>query len=328
MTKILGVHLGMHLLEVEITNRCNLDCLHCYNRDYQLQDMPLLLLQNLIEFAEKNQVSQLVFSGGEASLYPEFPALVGFLKSRQWHTEFVIQSNGAIKKMSLEQIRAFNLVHLSFDVEDDCGVRKIFVQETLDTAKKLLAADIKTYLFVTVYPGNIDKIDGLVQLANREGVEIGFNLCFPVKNIEKLSLSAEQRIEVTKKLHVLHEQGKILRFATPFVAILEGKKTHSYCGIKGGCTAGVAVCVILPNGDVCPCPFFRLKVGNVLEESLEKIWLDSQIFAALRNRRLFDEPCGSCEYLSYCAGCRSRAFAKTGKLNGFDPFCMKNKEGA
>lgn len=42
--------------------------------------------------------------------------------------------------------------------------------------------------------------------------------------------------------------------------------------IKGGCTAGIASCTILSNGDVIPCPFFRKVVGNVYDEELENIW--------------------------------------------------------
>lgn len=325
MIKTSDANLGLHILEVEITNRCNLDCDHCYNRDYNKKDMPLEDLITLIELAEKNNVYRFVFSGGEASFYPEFNELTKYLKSREWHTKFIIQSNGAIGKIPIKILKSFDIVHLSFETEDECGVRKISVKETINTAKKLIKAGIRAYFFSTIHPGNIDKIDWMVEIANENSVDIGFNLCFPVKNTDKLFLSEKQTIEVTKKLYAFQGKGKILRFTSPFVAILNDKKVKTYCGIKGGCTAGIAACVILPNGDVCPCPFFRIKAGNVYDQSLEKIWLESDIFNTLRKRKLFEEPCRSCEYLSYCGGCRSRAFANSGKLTGFDPHCIKDK---
>ena len=39
MKEISDVKLHMHLLEMEITNRCNLNCAHCYNRGETKEDM-------------------------------------------------------------------------------------------------------------------------------------------------------------------------------------------------------------------------------------------------------------------------------------------------
>jgi len=325
MKKISGAGLGLHILEVEITNRCNLNCKHCYNRDYQIQDLPLQDIKELIDLAQKNKVSKFVFSGGEAALHPKFTEISKYLKTIQGETKFIVQSNGYIANVPIEIIKAFNVVHLSFEIDDDCGVRKISIQDTTSLAKRLMQSGIYTYFFATVHTGNIGHIDRLVSLANNCGIDIGFNLCLSVKHHDNLSLSETQRIAVIRKLHDLYQQKKILRFSSPFVSILENKKSIPYNGNKGGCTAGIAACVVLPNGDVCPCPFFRIKAGNVYEEPFEKIWMESDTFKELRKRYLFDEPCGSCEFLSYCSGCRARAFKETGKLTGADPECVKHK---
>ena len=43
-----------------------------------------------------------------------------------------------------------------------------------------------------------------------------------------------------------------------------------------------------------------------------------------RSRKLFDEPCGNCEYLSYCGGCRKAAYERTSRLQGADVTCFKD----
>lgn len=312
--------MGLHLLETEITTRCDLDCLQCYNRTNKKQDLPLEEIIKLINFAEANGVSKFIISGGEAVLHPEFKELTDFLKAKKPQLKMVVQSNGLIGKIEIEQVKAFDIVHLSFDTDDSCA-RLISVKSTLETARKFMDAGIYTYLFATVHPGNIDQIDWLVETANRNGIDIGFNLCIPGEN-DQLRLTRAQKIETINKLHKLYVAKKTLRFTNPLSAIPKEQKTESYIGIKGGCTAGVAACVVLPDGDVVPCPFFRLKAGNIYEKGLKEIWLESDIFSVLRKRTLFEEPCGTCQYLSYCGGCRVRAYSQTNKLNGRDPDCI------
>lgn len=322
MPKIEGAKLGLHLLEVEITTKCNLDCRHCYNRTNKNYDMPLEDVIKLIKFAEANNVQKFIVSGGEAVLHAGFRDLAGYIKANKPDLKMVVQSNGLIGEMDIETAKAFDIVHLSFEVNDSV-VRKISVKKTIDTAKRLINSGVYVYFFATIHPGNINKIDWMVETANSNGIDIGFNLCVPGDK-EELRLSFEQKAKAIKKLHQLYLDRKTLRFTSPFVAILKNQKTERYAGIKGGCTAGVAACVVLPNGDVVPCPFFRLRAGNIYEDDLEQLWFESELFNALRNRPLFDEPCGKCEYLSYCGGCRARAYYQKNKLNGFDADCILN----
>lgn len=312
--------MGLHLLEVEITTRCDLDCLHCYNRTNKKQDLPLAEIIKLLDFAEENNVSKFIISGGEAILHPEFKELIKIIKSKKRNLKTVIQSNGLIGQLDPELIKAFDIVHLSFEV-DGSEVRKSSEQNILRSARKFIDAGIYAYLFSTIHPGNIELIDKMVDTANGHSIDIAFNLCIPGEN-DQLRLSRAQRVAAINKLHELYVQKRTLRFTSPFAAILKEQKTESYLGIKGGCTAGVAACSVLPNGDVVPCPFFRLKAGNIYEQDLKDIWLGSVVFSALRNRTNFQEPCGNCEYLSYCGGCRVRAYKETKNLMGFDPDCI------
>jgi len=80
------------------------------------------------------------------------------------------------------------------------------------------------------------------------------------------------------------------------------------------------------NGDLQPCVFFPLKVGNILEDDFEELWKKNEVLSNLRNKDILEGFCGKCDYRYYCGGCRARAYAYTGDYLAPDPGCIYNKE--
>ena len=76
-----------------------------------------------------------------------------------------------------------------------------------------------------------------------------------------------------------------------------------------GCLAGLSYCRIDPTGEVTPCPYLPLALGNVLERPFSEIWHGSPVLAALRDPgRTLGGRCGRCAFRVACGGCRARAF--------------------
>jgi radical SAM protein with 4Fe4S-binding SPASM domain len=90
-----------------------------------------------------------------------------------------------------------------------------------------------------------------------------------------------------------------------------------------GCHAGINYFSLRPNGDVYPCPFLQIKVGNIRKQSLTEMWYGSELFKKLRNRSLLKGKCGECEYREACGGCRGRAYAASGDYLAEDPVCLR-----
>ncbi len=88
-----------------------------------------------------------------------------------------------------------------------------------------------------------------------------------------------------------------------------------------GCLAGSAVCFISRTGDVQPCGYLPVCVGNVRQQPFGDIWRNSEVFAALRDPGQLKGKCGSCGYRVVCEGCRARAFAATSDFMSEDPDC-------
>jgi len=324
MTEISAVPLGMHILEVEITTRCNLDCRHCYNRNRQSVDLPLATIESLVDFARRHQVWTFTLSGGEALLHPQFDDLIKFLADTKKEFRLVLQSNGTLlfQPEIRRKLAVFDLIHLSCDLAAD--VRESG-KDNFELAKILQVEGLNCYLFNTLHRGNRHMIDQMVEASDRSGVPIGFNICIPVDRLPQgLAMTREEFWQTERQLYELYRAGRILRYSSPLTALLDPEKAGPYQGIRGGCSAGVAACVVEPSGEVLPCPFFRLSAGNIFKTPLEEIWNEAPIFMAMRQRRSFQEPCGSCEFLSFCGGCRNRAYKATGDLKGNDPMCYRD----
>ena len=91
-------------------------------------------------------------------------------------------------------------------------------------------------------------------------------------------------------------------------------------GRAGGCLAGKSFVFVSRKGDVYPCGYLPLQVGNIREKNFIEIWENAPELMALRERKL-NGKCGRCSYSSTCGGCRARAYAHTGDFLGEDPAC-------
>ncbi len=88
----------------------------------------------------------------------------------------------------------------------------------------------------------------------------------------------------------------------------------------GGCPAGTYYCRVGPTGDVTPCPYMPLAVGNVRETPFDRLWKESPILKEFREAKRGGR-CGDCEFSELCGGCRCRAYAATGDYLAEDPAC-------
>jgi len=91
----------------------------------------------------------------------------------------------------------------------------------------------------------------------------------------------------------------------------------------GGCGAGRVYAAISPEGDVQPCVFMPIKLGNLRHERFEEIWLNSSVLNELRDRKKLKDGCGTCTYKFICGGCRARAYGYFGDYLMPDPGCIR-----
>ena len=89
----------------------------------------------------------------------------------------------------------------------------------------------------------------------------------------------------------------------------------------GGCSAGLTYAGLTASGDLLPCVPADIKLGNLLEQDLEEIWVHNELLNYLRMRKQLDGNCGKCTYNGLCGGCRITAYIASKDWLGSDISC-------
>ncbi len=89
----------------------------------------------------------------------------------------------------------------------------------------------------------------------------------------------------------------------------------------GGCSTGLTYAGLTASGYVLPCVPAPIKLGNLLEQSLEEIWIHNELLNYIRNRRALKGSCKICAYSDLCGGCRYTAYIAHGDWLGPDASC-------
>ena len=346
----------------DFTKQCNLMCKHCYAnaspfpaQDELTLDEKLGVLRQLDEAG----VAALSFSGGEPLINKDFWVIAR--KAAEAGMYVSVATNGVLiredvaKKMKEIGVR---YVEISLDspypdVHNEFrGVPNAW-ERSVQGVKNAKAVGLETGIAFTVTKLNYKQLPEMLKLSKELGVDrfIAFNF-IPTgrgRDIIELDLSPEERIEVLELLYSELSSGNIQAFSTsPFYAVISLRHidsggrlapTHfadlsipeeyipagyALAEFLGGCGAGRIYCSIEHNGDIQPCVFLPIVVGNVLRDGFLNVWHNSPLMRRLRDRDNY--ACSFCEYRYICGGCRARAYAYYGDPLGPDPSCDINKD--
>ena len=94
--------------------------------------------------------------------------------------------------------------------------------------------------------------------------------------------------------------------------------------VTKGCLAGGSFGFVSSTGDIQPCGFLDIKCGSIKNKPFSEIWQESDVLVKLRNSKLLNGKCGTCNHKNICGGCRARAYEITGDINATDPICWFN----
>lgn len=89
---------------------------------------------------------------------------------------------------------------------------------------------------------------------------------------------------------------------------------------SSGTRDGKGVIFVSYNGLVYPSGFLTYALGNIREEHLKKIYIESEELRKLRSAN-FKGKCGKCEFRDLCGGSRARAYAYFNDMFAEDPAC-------
>jgi GeoRSP system radical SAM/SPASM protein len=193
----------------------------------------------------------------------------------------------------------------------------------------LKEAGIETSISSVICKINVGDIEGLIQQALSLGVgSLNFHnfKCSGLgfTNRDSLDLNPEEWREFY--VYTTAQKDKIkglhISLEDPIIASLGYRNDEAL--VKGS-VCGKLSLNIKANGDITPCGFIPIVVGNLCNDDLLKIWNDSPVLEMMRNKT----PRGKClkcgHYEDCLGGCTARALALTGDINNPDPHCWINE---
>ncbi|RLF15027.1 MAG: radical SAM/SPASM domain-containing protein [Thermoprotei archaeon] len=346
------------LIVWDITARCNLRCKHCYStagaplpRELSTEEA-LKVVRDLADMG----VAAIAFSGGEPLLRPDFFEIVNAVRDNGIFPALATNATLITREVAKKLKEAgVGFVQISLDGANAAthdsfrGVKGAF-ERTVAGIRNCVNEGLFVEVSCTITRFNYAEVDQILDLCEELGVNwfMMFNFIptgrgrFIVEN----DLSPEEREEVLRKLWKRMKSSSslsVLSTAPQFARVaLQAEEvdmtvvpTHFYnmnlpgrlrslSEFVGGCGAGRCYAAIEPEGDIQPCVFFPLTVGNVRESPFSEVWDTSEVFWDLRDREKLKGGCGSCQYKYVCGGCRARAYGYFGDYLAPDPGCIIN----
>jgi len=311
-------------------------CEHCYRDAGARLDSELTTAQakQLINDIKKAGFKIMIFSGGEPLLRKDIFELAAYAAEQGLRP--VMGSNGTLitpevaDKIKRSGIMAVGISLDSMDPDKYNRFRKLDNAWELTVAgmQNLKNSRVPFQIHTTVMDWNVDELETLNDFAVQIGA-VAHHVFFLVPtgravNIEEEALRAAEYERTIVRLMKRQKSCPIEikpTCAPQFTRIADkmGLKTR----FTRGCLAGISYCIISPAGDVQPCAYLDIKLGNVKQVPFDRIWQENRLLQELRTRE-YKGKCGICDYREQCGGCRARAYYYKQDIMAEDSWCLYN----
>jgi len=321
-------------LLLELTYRCPLHCVFCYNpTDFSTVGRELETAEWLRVLQEARALGsvQLGLSGGEPLVREDLEVIVAAAHRLGFYINLITSGVG-LTEARLGALKEGGLDHIQLSFQDSTRQMNDFLSSTRTfELKSRAAALIKQYRYpmvlnVVLHRLNIDHVEEILGMAERMGadyVELANTQYYgwAWRNREQLLPSREQlqrAEEVTARFR--ERVGTRMRIFFVVPDYFETRPKPCMSGL-GRVFLGIA-----PDGVALPCQSARMLPGlafpSVREASIRSIWYDSPAFNRYRGEDWMREPCRSCpERARDFGGCRCQAYLLTGDPANADPVC-------
>jgi len=275
---------SLRYLELQITNRCNLKCRHCYIGDKDNSaELSTAQIRKILKEFEEMQGLRVLISGGEPLVHREFEKinemLPEFLMRKILFTNGLLLTKVMLKKLNVDEIQ------ISIDGLEDAhnSMRgKGTFRAAVGAVKKALSAGFEVSVATMVHPINLCDFDGMERLFKELGIK-DWTVDIPC---------ITGRLEKHAEFHISPEQGgKYLRYGY-------GSGLHSGAP---GFACGLHLAAVMADGRVSKCTFYADRFAGRIEHGLRECW------QRMKPIKLDELRC-DCQHIESCrGGCRYRA---------------------
>ena len=256
------------IIEFAYDHVCNMKCPHCSNLSFEKKDRSLTpeIIKDVADQADALGLAQMGISGGEPLMFPDLDKVIEAIDPNRFH--LFISTNGVLltedKAKWLKSI-GLDKIKISLDGVDE--TKKYLHSEGQTTsAIKALAnakrADLQPVAQTVISHQNCrtEDTERMASFCQENGYNLDVMLA---KAIGRWEGKEEILIDGADMQHLikLHEKYPVLHLDT----------FPTYDEKQGTCGAVKKILEVTKYGDVMPCVFMHIAIGNVFDDSLKDI---------------------------------------------------------
>lgn len=209
----------MPRIVIELTNNCNLSCGHCFDeRHAATGDLPLAVLEKVLQDGKSCGIDQLSFTGGEPTIHHRFRDIIDRVSEAGYPFGFVSNGTTFPKIYSLLDKHRHSFLGVTFSLD---GAReethdrlrgKGSYRRVMRAASICVLKELPFTFNMVLTADNRSEASEMVCLAERlgsAGVRFGHLMPTPTTSLRKLDLSPEERREVESEIWQLKESASI-----------------------------------------------------------------------------------------------------------------------
>lgn len=270
-------------LDVNITNRCNLNCVHCgidAERTSTIPEMTLGEYKDLFVDARDLGAEKLDITGGEPVLRRDLPDIVSAGSSLGYYVK--LNTNGTLlTRNRLVQLKERGLDGIAISLDGSTPERYGHIRRTgesefyrsVETIRLSKELGLYTKVNTVVFESTLDDIPHITQLCIDLGAD-AHRVCYfspigrgsrckekPVDPCALISFVKEKMMSYTSEID--------LSFGSPF------------SNSDTGCFENTDMLQVLSDGSVYPCSVltaYGVPLGNVHQRSVVEIWNDEAVW--------------------------------------------------
>ncbi|MHB8203047.1 MAG: 12,18-didecarboxysiroheme deacetylase [Desulfomonilaceae bacterium] len=344
-----------------VTQRCNLKCVHCYSRSEDKKysnelstDEGIQLLDDLAGFGSP----VVLFSGGEPLIRPDILKLIQHATVSGMRA--VLSTNGTLIDESMAtKLKDIGLSYVGISLD---GLQKVHdsfrgvdgtFERVLRAINNCKAAGLKVGLRFTINKRNFQEIDGIFDLVDERQIPriCFYHLVYAGRGADLMNedLDHKQTRKVVDliidRTMALHGKGMAVEVLTvdnhadgPYIYIRllkenpdRARQVLELLQMNEGNSSGRGIGCVSWDGTVHADQFWRHhSFGNIRDRPFSKIWTNpnDELLQKLKQKKNFVRGrCASCNWLDICGGnFRVRAEAALGDLWAPDPACYLTDE--
>jgi radical SAM protein with 4Fe4S-binding SPASM domain len=303
-------------VEIELTQQCNLACLHCFTEKTK-QSFDIRLLEKNLQELEKLGVVEVDLNGGEIFLHKHIAEILDML---QHHFKIILFSNGTLD-YTVEVASQYKIARINISLDGFKESHEYLrgpgtYEKTLDTIEKLTKIGMAVQINAVVYPKNIGDLENFIGFC-RDSLhvhDVKLGTIYPLgESPRHAELFTDNRL--SKEIYDKYFHEEFPNFGT---------------GQYLPCMAGINKLYINARGEMYPCRLFEAPefiMGSLTQASLSEIYHNFLASDNCFTRFTLDNipTCKTCPALPKCkTGCRARAHILQKNLASPDKFACKH----